>query len=84
MSSACCKLLLVAAVTPAAMINVSTAICLANLPRNSYLVDVYLKMLLPSGFISHMPCYIMLEDLLLLAVHTIFHLQHGVPSAFED
>lgn len=47
----------VAAVTPAGVINVSTTICSANLDKNSYLVDVYLKMLFPSGFISHMLLY---------------------------
>lgn len=66
------------------MINVSAAICLANLPQNSYLVDVYLKLLLPSGFISNMLSYVRPEDLLLLAVHTIFHLQHHAPAAFEE
>lgn len=66
------------------MINVSATICLANLPQNSYLVDVYLKMLLPSAFISHILCYFLPEDLLLLDVHRIFDLQDRAPSAFED
>lgn len=68
-------------VTAGVMINVSTTICWANLPQKSYLVDVYLKLLLPSGFISNMLSYIKPE---LQAVHTIFHLQHHAPSAFED
>lgn len=71
-------------VTAADMINVSATICLANLPQNSYLVDVYLKMLLPSAFISHILCYFLPEDLLLLDVHRIFDLQDRAPSAFED
>lgn len=70
--------------TAAGMINVSTTICLANLPHNSYFMDVCLKMLLPSGFICNMLYYVMSEDLLLLAVHKIFHFQHHAPSAFED
>lgn len=66
------------------MINVSTTICLANLPQNSSLLDVYLKMLIPSGFISHMARYFMPEDLLLLAVHKIRHFWHRAPSASEE
>lgn len=52
--SCCCS------VTAAVMINVSASICLVNMPQNCYLVDLYLKNILPSGFISNMLHYVML------------------------
>lgn len=42
------------------MVNISATICLVNVPQNCYLVDLYLKIMLPCGFISNILHYVML------------------------